>query len=39
MGVEGVFVGDGDEVVLYFFLAGIFTGPVVVGFEGVGIEV
>ena len=37
--VELVFVGDGDQVILYFFLTRIFTRPVGVGFEGIGVEV
>lgn len=39
MGVEGVFGCDGYKVVLYFFLSRVFTRPIAIRFEGVGVEV
>lgn len=39
MGVERILGSNGYEVVLNFFLTGIFARPVEVGFEGVGVKV
>ncbi len=37
--IELVFVGDGDQIVLYLFLAWVLARPVGIGLERVGIEV
>ncbi len=39
MGVERILGSNGYEVVLNFFLAGIFARPIAIGFKGVGVEV
>lgn len=39
MSVERILVSEGDEVGLYFFLAGVLARPVVVGLKGVRVEV
>lgn len=39
VGVERILGSNGYEVVLNFFLAGIFARPIAIGFKGVGVEV